>query len=610
MAAHVHGPADPGKSGQILYDLDDSPQQADGTFNWTFTDVGVATKSQIIAALKTGRLYVNIHSSRYPGGEIRGHYRLANGSQTFTPPPPPPPLPAGTPSPRDAARFLTQATFGPTPAEITRLQQIGYDAWLNEQFAKPVTRHSTYLDVRKTAGDTLNIDHSMEAFWQHAIAGQDQLRARVMFALSQIFVVSCENGQLENEPIGLSHYADILSLNAFGDFRQMLDQITLHPAMGVYLDMLKNDKGDPVTGREPNENYAREILQLFSVGLYQLNPDGTLKLNANGLPIETYNQETIENLARVFTGWNFANSRDTTKPWQWTWPPVRNFRLFMQAWPEHHDTGEKVLLNGYRLPAGQTPEKDLKDALDHIANHPNVGPFIARQLIQRLVTSNPSPAYVYRVASKFNNNGSGVRGDLRAVIRAILLDYEARSLNVVNDQGYGKQREPVIRFAHLFRAFNIRNADGRYRIHHLESPLWGLGQNPLRAPTVFNFFEPNFAHPGAITEAGLVSPEFQITTETSIIGSSNTMRGLAFNGYNSGSMTTTYADYTPLSANPAQLVDRLNLTLTNNAMSDELRARLITAINSIPTSRTTWQIDRVKNAIWLISLSPEFVIQK
>ncbi|NOT61380.1 MAG: DUF1800 family protein [Acidobacteria bacterium] len=610
MAAHIHGPADPGKSGQILFDLDDSPQETDGSFNWAFTDVGVVTTPQIIAALKTGRLYVNIHSSRFPSGEIRGHFRLANGSQTFTPPPPPPPLPTGTPSARDAARFLTQATFGPTPAEMARVQQIGYDAWLTEQFAKPVTMHSTYLDVRKTAGDTLNIDHSMEAFWQHAIAGNDQLRARVMFALSQIFVVSCDSGALENEAMGISHYADILSLNAFGDFRQMLGQITLHPSMGVYLDMLKNDKGDPSTGREPNENFAREILQLFTVGLYQLNPDGTLKLNADGLPIETYNQETIENLARVFTGWNFANSRDTTKPWQWTWPPVRHFRLLMQAWPEHHDTGEKVLLNGFRVPASQTPEKDLKDALDHIANHPNVAPFIARQLIQRLVTSNPSPAYVYRVAAKFNNNGSGVRGDLKAVVRAILLDYEARSLNVINDQGYGKQREPVIRFAHLFRAFNIRNADGRYRIHHLESPLWGLGQNPLRAPTVFNFFEPTFAQPGAITEAGLVAPEFKITTETSIIGSSNTMRGLAFNGYNGGSMTTTYAEYTPLSANPAQLVDRLNLTLTNNAMSDELRARLLTAINSIPTSRSTWQVDRVKNAIWLISLSPEFVIQK
>jgi endo-chitodextinase len=483
--------------------------------------------------------------------------------------------------------------------------------WLADQYVnKPVTWHLDYIGARQAAGETPSIDHTMEAFWNHAIAGNDQLRARVMFALSQIFVVSCDNGPLEGEAVGMSAYVDVLNRHALGNFRALLEEITLHPSMGLYLDMLKNDKEDPATGREPNENFAREILQLFSIGLYQLNPDGTLKLSADGLPIETYNQETIENFARVFTGWNWANSRDTTKPWQWTWPPVRNFRLSMQAWPEHHSTGEKVLLNGFRVPANQTPEKDLKDALDNIFNHPNVPPFIARQLIQRMVTSNPSPAYVYRVAKAFENNGSGTRGDMKAVIRAILMDYEARSLNVVNDQGYGKQREPVIRFAHLFRAFNIRNADGRYRIHRLESPLWGLGQNPLRAPTVFNFFEPNFAQPGAITQAGLVSPEFQITTETSIIGSANTIRGVTFNGYNGNSMTTTYAEYTPLAANPAQLVDQLNLVLMNQAMSSGLRTRIINAITSIPTTRTTWQVDRVKNAIWLITLSPEFVIQK
>jgi uncharacterized protein (DUF1800 family) len=612
MAAHIHGPADPGKSGQILFDLDDAPREADGTYTWTFADIGLVTAAQQVAALKTGRLYVNIHSSRFPSGEIRGHYRLAAGSQTFTPPPPPPPLPTGTPSPRDAARFLTQATFGPTAAEITRVQQIGYEAWLNDQFAKPATYHSPYLDARKTAGESLSLDHSMEAFWQQAIAGNDQLRARVMFALSQIFVVSCDSGPLEGEPVGLSHYADTLSYNAFGNFRQLLEQVTLHPSMGVYLDMLKNAKGDPATGREPNENYAREVLQLFSIGLAQLHPDGSLKLNANGLPVDTYSQETIENFSRVFTGWNFAGSRDTTKPWQWTWPPVRNYRQLMQAWPEHHDTDAKVLLNGFNVPANQTPEKDLKDALDNIFNHPNVGPFIARQLIQRLVTSNPSPAYIYRVAKTFDNNGGGARGDMRAVIRAILMDYEARSLNVVNDQGYGKQREPVVRFANLFRAFNIRSADGRYRLHHLESPLWSIGQNPFRAPTVFNFFEPTYAHPGAITEAGLVAPEFKITTETSIIGSSNAFRGLTFNGYSSGAnaMTTTYAEYTALAATPAQLVDRLNLVLMNQAMSNELRTRIINAISSIATTRTNWQLDRVKNAIWLMLLSPEFVIQK
>ncbi len=612
MAAHVHGPADPGKSGQILFDLDDSPREADGSFIWTFSDVGVVTVAQLVAALKTGRIYVNIHSSRFPSGEIRGHYRLTSGSQTFTPPPPPPALPVGSPTARDAARFLTQATYGATPAEITRLQQLGYERWLNDQFVRDAESHSAYLDRVLAGGESVYVNATMEAFWKQAITGNDQLRARVMFALSQIFVVSCDSGPLEGQPVALSSYLDQLNRNAYDNYRNLLERVTLHPAMGVYLDMLQNDKEDPATGREPNENFAREVLQLFSIGLYQLNPDGTLKLSAEGLPIETYSQETIENFARIFTGWNFAYSRDVTKPWQWTWPPARDFRAAMQAWPEHHSTGEKVLLNGYRVPANQTPEKDLSDALNNIFLHPNVGPFISRQLIQRLVTSNPSPAYVYRVAQVFDNNGTGKRGDLKAVIRAILLDYEARSLNVINDQGYGKQREPAIRFANLFRAFNVKSTDGRYRIWNIESPLWGMGQNPLRAPTVFNFFEPNYSHPGVIAAAGLVSPEFQLTTETAIIGSSNTMRDLAFRGHSYGTtiMTPDYTAYTALAANPAQLVDQLNLVLMSQSMSPELRDRIIRGISSIATTRTNWQLERVKNAVWLIAISPEFVIQK
>ncbi len=614
MAAHVHGPADAGTSGSILFDLDDAPREADGAYRWTFANVGTVTAAQIVAALKTGRLYVNIHSSRYPGGEIRGHFRLANGSQTFTPPAAPPPLPSGTPTPRDAARFLTQATFGPVLADIERVQQLGYAAWLNEQFSATTVSHVAYLDAAKAVGVEINTNHTMEPFWAQALAGRDQLRARVMFALSEIFVISNASGPLEDEAFALSSYVDMLNRNAFSNFRQLLEDVTLHPAMGAYLNMLQNDKEDPATGREPNENFAREVLQLFSIGLYQLNPDGSLKLDAGGLPIPTYNQTTIENFAKVFTGWNHAGN-DQTKAWKWQWPD-RNWRAPLEAWPTHHSTGEKVLLNGARLPANQTAQKDLKDALDNIFNHPNVGPFIARQLIQRLVTSNPSPGYVYRVANVFNSSinssGQNVRGDLRAVVRAILLDYEVRSTDVIANQGFGKQREPVLRFSALLRAFNVRSNTSKFRVWNLESPLWGMGQNPLYAPTVFNFFQPGYAQPGAMTEAGLAAPEFQITTETSIIGSSNTLRGVAFRGvtWDQDQLTLDYAPLLPLAVNPGnpgQLLDQLNLLLLAHGMTGETRTRVLAAVNTIAAND---QLGRVKMAIYLILLSPEFAIQK
>lgn len=610
MAAHVHGPADPGTTARILFDLDDAPREADGAFRWTFGNVGTVTAAQIGAALKTGRLYVNIHSSRYPGGEIRGHFRLANGSQTFTPPAASPPLPSGTPTPRDAARFLTQATFGPTQTDLDRLPQLGYQAWLNEQFNLPLVSHVAYLDAANAAGVEINTHHTMEPWWAQALAGRDQLRARVMFALSQIFVISNASGPLEGEAFALSSYVDMLNRNAFGNFRQLLEEVTLHPAMGAYLNLLQNDKEDPATGREPNENFAREVLQLFSIGLYQLNPDGSLKLDAGGLPIPTYNQTTIENFAKVFTGWNFAGN-DQTKAWKWQWPD-RNWRAPLEAWAAHHSTGEKVLLNGARLPANQPAQKDLKDALDNIFNHPNVGPFIARQLIQRLVTSNPSPGYVYRVANVFNNNGQNVRGDLKAVVRAILLDYEARSLDVIANQGFGKQREPVLRFTALLRAFNVRSNTGKFRIWNLESPLWGIGQNPLYSPTVFNFYQPGYAQPGALTEAGLVAPEFQITTETSIIGSSNTLRGIAHRGltWDQDQLTLDYTALLPLAVNPGnpgQLLDKLNLLLLTNALTNETRTRVLTALNTLAAND---QLGRVKMAVYLILLSPEFAIQR
>lgn len=613
-SAHIHGPADPGQNASILFDLDTAPKQADGSFLWAFTDIGATTVAQIVTALKSGRLYINVHSARYPSGEIRGHYGIVNGTQAFTPPPAPPPLPGGQPTARDAARFLTQATFGPKAAEITALQTKGYEAWLNEQFALPLppVSHVAYTEAAEAAGRELYQLPMMESFWQQAVTGNDQLRQRIVFALSEILVVSF-NSNLDNEPYAMASYVDTLNKNAFGNFRQLLEDVTLHPAMGRYLDHLQNDKEDPETGRNPNENYAREVLQLFSIGLYKLHPDGSLMLDENGLPIATYDQNVVKGFAHVFTGWSYGWFPLTENNWKW--PNIwKNGHLFwivpMQVWPDHHSTTTKTLLNGAVLPAGQTAQKDLKDALDNIFNHPNVGPFIARQLIQRLVTSNPSPGYIYRVAQKFNDNGQGVRGDMKAVIRAILLDYEARSLDVVANQGYGKLREPVLRFSHLLRAFNYSCPCGTFPLYWMDSPEWAIGQNPLRAPTVFNFFEPTYSHPGPVAAAGLHSPEFQITNDTSIIGISNFMRYVVFEGFKWDETKPLLPDYSavlPLAANPTQLVDHLNTVMMAGGMSASLRTTLINQVSRISASRMD---ERVKEAIHLVITSPEYAIQK
>jgi uncharacterized protein (TIGR03437 family) len=410
-SAHIHGPADPGQDGPILFDLDTAPRQTDGSFVWTFKQIGTTSVAQLLAALKTGRLYINVHSAKYPAGEIRGHFGIIQGSQIFTPPAAPPPLAGGPPTARAAARFLTQATFGPKAAEIIALQTQGYDGWLNDQFARPISNHLAYIDAASVGKKPSELyqQEIMESFWKNAVTGQDQLRQRIAFALSQILVVSF-NSTLAGNQLAVGAYMDVLQKNAFGNFRALIEEVTLTPAMGRYLDMLGNDKEDPATGRNPNENFAREILQLFSIGLYKLHPDGSLILDANGLPIPTYDQQQVKGFAHVFTGWSYGFF-PATEPY-WLDPPIyidntQFWRVPMQAYPNHHSTLPKTLLDGKTLPAGQTAQQDLKDALDNIFNHPNTGPFIARQLIQRLVTSNPSPGYLYRVTQKFNNNGQG-----------------------------------------------------------------------------------------------------------------------------------------------------------------------------------------------------------
>jgi len=348
-------------------------------------------------------------------------------------------------------------------------------------------------------------------------------------------------------------YVDVLVRGAFGNFRDLLQDITLNPAMGRYLDMLRNNKANAARGTIPNENFAREILQLFSIGLYRLNLDGSLTLDSQGIPLATYDQDAVLGLSATFTGWYFAQSG--TPVWNGVTP---NYRLPMVNVASHHETAAKNILDDVMLSAGQTAEQDLGIALDTIFNHPNVGPFLCRQLIQRLVTSNPSPGYVYRVASIFNNNGQGVRGDLRAVVRAILMDYDARG-PVKTGQGEGHYREPVVRLTNLLRAFRASTPTATFYVTGASA----LGQVPLQAPTVFNFFAPDYSAPGAIAAAGLKSPELEITTETTVITIANFLRSAINSGLGPAAnrITLNLTNEQTLAADPAMLVDHLDRLL-------------------------------------------------
>ena len=507
----------------------------------------------------------------------------------------------------DAARFLTQATFGIRSVdEIQALRTQGYAAWLDAQFALGAASHVQYVNDRKAAGERADEERAYEAIWQQWLREPGQLRARMAFALSQIFVIS--NIAPDLDTYAMASYMDMLNRNAFGNYRQILEEVTLHPAMGYYLNMIGSKKADPARGTHPNENYAREVMQLFSIGLVQLNPDGSRVLDGAGAPVPTYDENVVKNMAAAFTGWNFAGN-DTAKPAVFD-PAKENWLEPMVPWEMWHDTGAKTIVNGISLPANQGARKDLKDALDALFHHPNVGPFIGRQLIQRFVTSNPSPAYIARVAAAFANNGQGVRGDLRATLRAVLLDPEARSLDKAREAGWGKQREPVIRFSQYLRALGASSPSGRNRIWYLDSADEGLNQSPLLSPSVFNFFSPNYRQPGPLSAAGLVAPEFQITTETSLVGGLNFFSKLVRNGsYGSGDtkLTLDYAPLIALAPDPAALADRINLLFFNGMMSPATRATMVNAVGGIAATKPT---DRVKTALLLVALSPEYVIQK
>lgn len=521
---------------------------------------------------------------------------------------------------KEASRFLARATFGPNMAAIDELATGGAASWFARQFAAPQTLHRKYIDnllaVQAAGGANVNPTSFYESFWQQGIRGQDQLRQRMAFALSEIFVISTQNETVWPYTRGVASYYDMLGQRAFGNFRDLLEGVALHPMMGIYLSHLRNQKESAT--RTPDENFAREVMQLFTIGLVQLNADGTVKL-AGGKPIDTYDRDDVTGLARVFTGWSWAGPDQSTDRFNGGVPdPDRDWKP-MQNYPAFHSSGEKHFL-GQSIAGATSGEADLKVALDTLFNHPNVGPFFGRQLILRLVTSNPSPAYVGRVAAAFANNGKGVRGDMQAVIRAVLLDPEALA-PAGTTLRTGKLREPLLRLASWMRAFDAKAASGRYRIYYMETPMYGLGQSPLNAPSVFNFFRPSYVPPNsALASANLVAPELQLMAEPSVTAYLNFMQDTVSSGVGEAlEVKPDYSQELALAADAPALLDRIDLLLMNGTMSTRLRGRLLTVLNSIdiPTgaSATAAQVataksNRVKLAVYLTMASSDYLVQK
>jgi uncharacterized protein (DUF1800 family) len=405
----------------------------------------------------------------------------------------------------DAVRLLTQGTFGPTTDDINHVMSVGIGGWVDEQLAIPVRAshlarwNSDNALLAKAGGATSNTLDS--SFFQEAVTSDDQLRQRVTFALSEYFVISTQDKSIGNNRTQSSaSYLDMLANGAFGNFRDLLQAVTLHPAMGQYLSTMANQAEDPKTGRIPDQNYAREVMQLFSIGLVQLNIDGTPKLDANGQPIPTYQQSDIDGLSRVFTGFSWSGPDTSWQRFNNTPGYQDPNRLVnpMQPYAAYHSLSEKKFLTA-DIPASTNsdPMGDLKIALDTIFNHPNVGPFFSKQMIQHLVTSNPSPAYVARIARVFNNDGNGVRGNIAAVVRAILTDNEATGGGLAAGPTYGKLREPVLRLTAYLRAYPSTSDSGGWLIGTTDDPGLQLSQSAMRARSVFNFWRPGYIPPGA-----------------------------------------------------------------------------------------------------------------
>jgi uncharacterized protein (DUF1800 family) len=492
-----------------------------------------------------------------------------------------------------ADRFLEQTTFGPTTPLITQVQYSGLQGFLTAQYALPITQYPLPASGESGLGAV------QQRFFVQNLTAEDQLRQRVAFALSQIFVIG---GAKVTDPTGYTNYLQLLENDAFTNYRQIMQDVTLSPAMGDWLDMVNNGKPNTNQGDHANENYAREFMQLFTIGTAQLNPDGSYQLDSGGNQIPTYTQNTVEAFALAYTGWTYplapGATQRTYNPAYWTGPMV--------AVDSNHDTTAKQLLvypgvsGGGMLPAGQSAVQDLQGALDNVFNHPNVGPFVSNQLIQHLVTSNPSPAYIQRVASVFNDNGSGVRGDMKALITAVLIDPEARRgddpASAVGTDGH--LQEPILYMTGLLRAFGA-TSDGSNLAYYGS----GMGQEALYAPSVFNFYSPSYVIPGTT----IYGPEFQILTTATSLNRVNWTNSYVFGSIGPGT-TVSFSNYATQASQPSALLSSLNTLMLHGSMSSDMQSAILTAMQSVP-SGSKQGLQQAQMAIYLVGTSSQYQVQ-
>jgi uncharacterized protein (DUF1800 family) len=538
----------------------------------------------------------------------------------------------------EAARFLQRAQFSSTTQEISDLRAVGYTQWLTNQITSPRSG-ITGWDWLEARG--YGVVDSHQYFLQfypidymignQLLSGPDMMRKRMALALSELFVASFVNTSFTWYSHAYADWWDMLMRNASGNFRQLLEDVTLHPAMGVFLNTRGNQKEDPATGRMPDENYAREVMQLFSLGVHELNLDGTPKTDGNGQPVDTYTQDDVTNLARVFTGWDLdlSDGQGFIDPvlnrYYWS----KDFACKPMALNASRHSNLEATFLGVTVPANTPGLEALRIAMDTLFNHPNVGPFFSRQMIQRLVTGNPSPSYVARVASKFNDNGSGVRGDLRAVWAAILLDEEALGAQSLQSPTFGKLREPMVRFIQWARTFGVTSIAGswKFRGGTLQTEL---AQGPLRAPSVFNFFRPGYVPPGtALSALGATSPEFQLINEITVCNYINVMAFYIRNGMNVADPNQTHLtlgstnwvfDIVPdyqqelsLVTDATALINHLSLVLCANQLSSANKQVMVTALEASPVTTASSEeikLDRIAAAILMIMASAEYIVQK
>ena len=540
----------------------------------------------------------------------------------------------------EAARFLLQSQLDASDLEISNLKAGNFAGYLQQQFAKPVGQTGWDWLEERGYGQSTTARYFFATYpaefmlWKQLFTSPDGMRKRVALALSEFFVASMQSAEFDWRGHAYAQYWDLLNSNAFGNYRQLLEDVTLSAAMGYFLNTRGNQKEDAATGRVPDENYAREVMQLFSIGLVQLNLDGTEKL-VDGSKVDSYTQADVTNLARVFTGYNFDTSdgervevlKDGGGAESYTLPGRQSVRKPMALTASRHSTLAATFL-GTTIGANVPGVDALKIALDALANHENTGPFFARQMIQRLVTSNPSPAYVGRVAGAFNNNGAGVRGDLKAVWVAVLLDDEARSPQSLASPSFGKLREPMLRFIQWGRTFGLKSGFNSWKMTATTRTDNSLGQSPLYAPSVFNFFRPGFVPPNtALVATKSPAPEFQVVNETTVGGYLNYMQNIIrfgifvpepnvaeglFRNY-VADVTATYTAEMALVLDAAALVRRLNLLMCAGQLSAATQKIMVDALNAnalTAASNNDRKLDRICAAVLMVLGCSEYLVQK